>query len=86
MAKSAPGAPGFAGCCGEIHFLTQALDKGIDVAGGVITSVTAATGELRPSCSACSYVMDKLGVTDGAKAILDKSGITDALKDPENPR
>ncbi len=83
MAKSAPGAQEFAGCCGEIHVLTQALDKGIDVAGGVITSVTASTGALRESCTACTFVMKSMGVSDGARAILDKTGVNEALRDPD---
>jgi RHS repeat-associated protein len=45
-----PNAKGFAGCCGEVNAVSNALNEGRDVVGGAIASVRTATGKIVDVC------------------------------------
>jgi RHS repeat-associated protein len=61
--------PPFHGECAEIDSLSQALDAGDHVAGGVVSTArvrgpnSPAHGTAIPPCPSCQHVLDKMGVT-----------------------
>ena len=56
------GRPAFHGCCGEVNAISNALNRGMDVANSVMRTVATRTGEAMDACSSCRAIMDVFGI------------------------